>query len=659
MSLDCLFVSLIAILLIKGSQSCFTSSDTQTIYVKKGTAYYGECSCVTPGYNVGHLKWVDSHNQEIDVLRPGTDQKAYMERQVDSISLHIPNVTKSKSGLYRCITNFEGTEYSKSFYVLAYEPITINPPEEQYIVLGNRSLVKCKVHAEDESKVMTSWHKVVGDKLALISNNEKYEIAMEGLYISDVIDEDKGMYSCSAIDRETYDEVDKDINVKIITMPVIKELKIREPRNEGTNVIAGDILVMECIADGIPHPEYIWRKADTNIMENPRWKQEVNDLMIDPVLPEDQGRYECIAQSMAGVASKSIDINVYFPPNITSFPSLMVVEGSTVELVCDAVGRPAPNVSIIYKGQDEDDIRDVDENDVMDNLSFIKKVDKSHDGIYVCNASNEVNYTLEEMYLTVLYKPYFEAVEEIVWGWNGQVVNLTCSPDSKPPSFVQWRFLTENSSVAIEVNKIILEETKLYGQNFITVNVSEQTQVMYGIYECNASNHLGYAVRYIHFREGHIPPPIRNATVLSIKATSVLFHIEKPDSFEGPPILGYTAEYDQTKDYNVTDIHTNRTWSTDRPFIIENLKADTSYFIRFAPINSIGNGAWSEYYEFETLRPSVPNQPSWNLSIEESYEEININDTNQAISWTAPGRQRCTGGLLHGEILSDLRRLAM
>jgi hypothetical protein len=32
---------------------------------------------------------------------------------------------------------------------------------------------------------------------------------------------------------------------------------------------------------------------------------------------------------------------------------------------------------------------EIDESDVMDNLSFIKKVDKSHEGFYVCNASNE------------------------------------------------------------------------------------------------------------------------------------------------------------------------------------------------------------------------------------------------------------------------------
>jgi hypothetical protein len=54
-------------------------------------------------------------------------------------------------------------------YVFLLEPITINPPEEQYILLGNRSLIRCKVHAEDESKVMTSWHKVDADKLTLVS----------------------------------------------------------------------------------------------------------------------------------------------------------------------------------------------------------------------------------------------------------------------------------------------------------------------------------------------------------------------------------------------------------------------------------------------------------------------------------------------------------
>ncbi|CAG9788371.1 unnamed protein product [Diatraea saccharalis] len=287
------------------TQGCFTQSQNYTILRRKGLTFYQECVCQTAGYNGRHLKWVDSHNQEIDVLRPGTDQKAYTERQSDRLNLYIPTVTKALSGLYRCVTNFEGRDYSQNFYIEAYEPVTINPPEEQFILLGNRSLVKCKVHAENMSNILISWSKIEEDERRIsLTNNDKYDITDDGLYINDVVDEDKGKYSCSIYDEKNLDEVDKDINVKIMIKPTLKDLVVVPD----STLVAGDTLIMKCIADGIPQPEYIWRRTDTGEMDNPRWKKEDNGIMIDQVLPEDQGEYECIAQSMAGVVSESVDI---------------------------------------------------------------------------------------------------------------------------------------------------------------------------------------------------------------------------------------------------------------------------------------------------------------------------------------------------------------
>ena len=69
----------------------------------------------------------------------------------------------------------------------------------------------------------------------------------------------------------------------------------------------------------------------------------------------------------------------------------------------------------------------------------------------------------------------------------------------------------------------------------------------------------------------------------------------------GPDVIGYKSEYDESVNYNITDIHMNRTWSIDRPFKLDRLKANTSYYIRFAAINLVGDGEWSEIFDFETL----------------------------------------------------------
>lgn len=79
------------------------------------------------------------------------------------------------------------------------------------------------------------------------------------------------------------------------------------------------------------------------------------------------------------------------------------------------------------------------------------------------------------------------------------------------------------------------------------------------------------------------------------------FAIEGPYEVFGPEVIGYKSEYDDSENYNITDIHMNRTWSIDRPFKLDRLRPNTSYYIKFAAINNVGEGAWSETFKFVTL----------------------------------------------------------
>lgn len=88
--------------------------------------------------------------------------------------------------------------------------------------------------------------------------------------------------------------------------------------------------------------------------------------------------------------------------------------------------------------------------------------------------------------------------------------------------------------------------------------------------------------------------------------TEVIFNIVTPAFYQGPDIRGYTAEYDKEVNYDVTDIHLNRTWSVDRQsegFRLKKLEANTSYLIKFAAENDVGRGAWSPTFGFRTLEP--------------------------------------------------------
>lgn len=44
------------------------------------------------------------------------------------------------------------------------------------------------------------------------------------------------------------------------------------------------------------------------------------------------------------------------PPQITNFTDITAVEGSTVEVFCDAIGTPTPNISITFEGDLNEDL---------------------------------------------------------------------------------------------------------------------------------------------------------------------------------------------------------------------------------------------------------------------------------------------------------------
>lgn len=47
-----------------------------------------------------------------------------------------------------------------------------------------------------------------------------------------------------------------------------------------------------------------------------------------------------------------------------------------------------------------------------------------------------VDMVSEEMEVTVLHQPYFTSGDEILWGWNEEVVNISCENESNPPGKV-------------------------------------------------------------------------------------------------------------------------------------------------------------------------------------------------------------------------------
>ncbi|XP_050677433.1 fasciclin-2-like isoform X2 [Leptidea sinapis] len=605
----CIIVTiLVSLSTVPECHACF-ASDLEAVHkIRTGSTFYLECRCDDPTSSRISLKWLDTHDKEIQPSGPGTKSNVYTEWWDEiTYSLYITNISKSISGAYKCVTEYNGREYSRSYTLEAYDlPYFVNTDATQYVVSGSDALINCK--ARGETDPLISWHKDHDEPIEIIDAN-RYEISSQGLLIRNITDDDNGIYKCTASDVETGEEIDKNIVVKVITKPVINEL-VAIPDNVAYK---GASVALDCSANGIPSPTFKWRKVlkDENIKTNITWVEVVNRIVFDSIAAEDRGIYECTASNTAGNVTEQIELKVLVPPVILEFDNITATEGSTVQIACKARGLPTPKINLLYLGEEPEDQRIVwssnntSEIETEFYLTFLQ-VNRSHEGSYICNATNDVESVYSEMFMTVYYKPYFNKPIENIWGWSGNPVNLTCDYESNPPSNISWRYQGTSISTEkqLEINRLIVEN-----ENKVPVEVEDTIQ--YGIYECTAENDYGEAKKIIVFLEGFAPPPVKNVTVLNVTATSATFNIDGPEEITGPPIVGFTSEYDVAENFDVTNIHINRTWSLDRPYRINKLRPNSSYFIRFAAVNDVGGGAWSDFIEFVTLEKSTPDEPIW------------------------------------------------
>ncbi|XP_028027402.1 fasciclin-2-like isoform X1 [Bombyx mandarina] len=603
--------------------ACFRNDEHKTNIIPTGSSFYQECHCSEPGYNMQYLKWTDINN-EIITAGPGTDSLIYVEKQSDGLNIHIPKVSKSMSGAYKCITNFEGQQYVQTHTIEAYDPLYfINAAEVQHIMESQDSRINCE--ARGEYPPLITWHKGEENALVEIQNSEKYSITKEGLIVRNVTTEDGGTYKCTAMVMVTGEEVDRFIKVEVMTVPIIQDI-IGIPN---TIVMLGSKLSVECIAEAKPQPEYIWNKVYTgpNDEGNQTWKQVANTLIFDDIKGYDAGYYECTAYNMAGNSTSGALIEVLVPPEIFGFDNMTAEEGTNIKIACEALGIPKPNITVTTSIFDSDENGEKHTELPLD-WSFV--VERYHKGVYYCNAINEVGNASKTMYLTVLHKPYFEYPTEDLWGWNGKVFNLSCSHESEPPSVISWRFQGNEIPTAeqVELNKQLIEKLNNAQEQYLPVNIDEN--FLYGVYECVAKNAYGEATKTITLKKGFVPSVVNNVTIEQQAATSITFSIQEPSEYEGPEVIGYTAEYDQAANYEITHIHLNRTWAINRPFKLEKLKPNTTHHVKFAAINEAGTGPWSETLVFETLERSVPEPPV----LDSDY--VQIESPDNVLKWKAP-----------------------
>ncbi|XP_032379083.1 neuronal cell adhesion molecule isoform X21 [Etheostoma spectabile] len=170
-------------------------------------------------------------------------------------------------------------------------------------------------------------------------------------------------------------------------------------------VLRGQVLEMECIAEGLPTPEISWTKNSGDLPVNrTSYLHYQKTLRIVNVSESDAGDYRCTARNELGSVYHTIHIMVKAAPFwISGAPrNLVLAPGEDGVLTCRASGTPKPSVTWAMNGIPiENSPKDLSRK-VEDDTIIFSVVQTGSSAVYQCNVSNDYGYLLSNAFVNVL-----------------------------------------------------------------------------------------------------------------------------------------------------------------------------------------------------------------------------------------------------------------
>ncbi|XP_048872622.1 basement membrane-specific heparan sulfate proteoglycan core protein isoform X11 [Brienomyrus brachyistius] len=265
---------------------------------------------------------------------------------------------------------------------------------------------------------------------------------------------------------------------------IVKDsLKVTVTPESPVRVWVGEPINLECQARGDSRPSVSWHRMDNSrrIVLNSPVPMESNAVMqVLVARPEDAGTYICTAHSSEGTSEARVEVIIEGGPRVPSVPiasvpePLMVVkEGQTVTLRCNARGYPTPTITwsklrapLPWR------------HSVVNNTLVLTSVGRQDSGQYICNATNNLGVSEVVIMLDVETPPYATTLPDDLSVRVGEVIRLQCLSHGTPPLTFRWTKVNGSMSARAEVRDGNLQ-----------INLATADDA--GTYKCVVSNKVG------------------------------------------------------------------------------------------------------------------------------------------------------------------------
>ncbi|XP_059367029.1 neuronal cell adhesion molecule a isoform X7 [Carassius carassius] len=434
------------------------------------------------------------------------DSKVIMKPNSGTLVIDISGEkAEAYEGVYQCIArNEHGSAMSNNIVIRqSRSPLWSKEKIEPITVQRGMSLVlQCRPPAGLPPPIIF-W---MDNNFQRLPQNSRVSQALNGdLYFSNVLIEDtRNDYICYARFPHTQTIQQKQpITVNVLDNSPSGERAptfMNPPEtHSNTMVLKGDMLQLECIADGLPTPDISWSKVNGELPSGRfSFHSFQKTLKITEVTEADGGDYRCLAKNRLGSNNHIITVVVRAAPFWISAPqNLILAPKESGMLICRAEGNPKPTVTwsvngIPIENSHKDPSRKIENGNII--LSDVRTGSSS---VYQCNASNEYGYLLANAFVSVLAEPprVLTPPNHLYSVVTNSRALLDCASFGSPLPKITWF----KDSQRIEDGDSYI----IHKNNTLEINVARPLNS--GKYTCIASNSLGN-------KENHVYLEVKEAT---------------------------------------------------------------------------------------------------------------------------------------------------
>ncbi|XP_035760919.1 neural cell adhesion molecule L1-like protein isoform X6 [Neolamprologus brichardi] len=280
-----------------------------------------------------------------------------------------------------------------------------------------------------------------------IEQDQRVSVGLNGdLYFSHAVEKDSRRdYCCFASFPRIRTIVQKTaMSVIVKTTNAILERKpslLTPPGGKSEiQLVKGEDLNLECIAEGFPTPQVEWMKMGHKFPSKVKFENHGKLVIVPRAELEDSGKYMCKAKNPLGEVQHTFTVTVEEPPEWVFEPeSQLSMIGSDVHIKCSASGIPQPTTTWRVNGGplQESPARN---RRVIGDTIVIHNAQVSDSAVYQCEASNRHGTILSNANIMIMnLQPMIltsEGEEYSVVERKG--VTMHCKVFSSPPSTITW-----------------------------------------------------------------------------------------------------------------------------------------------------------------------------------------------------------------------------